>query len=186
MLSDKKTLVIGGVIVLSAIVARSMQGAPKEEAAVNAPDTQRGGLSWAMFNKNFGNIKNAGQRYAGEITGSRAVNQYKQFSSWLYGCAALIAHLRRYIKGEILGRKLDTIRDIFYVYAPPFENKTDSYIAFVARKMGISADARLNRDDKELMFQLADAVALYEDNKAYKNFNRSLFNEAWEIALKQS
>jgi hypothetical protein len=151
----------------------------------NRPDTMRkNGETWAVFNKNFGNIRNAGKRYKGEVTAS--LNEYKQFASWLYGAAAVIAHLRRYISGNMFGDKKNTITKILYKYAPPRENKTEQYINFVANRAGINRDAILDENNKEQMFKLVDSFIIFEDNKAYKEFNRALFDKAWNIALTQS
>jgi hypothetical protein len=56
----------------------------------------------------------------------------------------------------------------------------------VANRTGINKDAILDENDKEQMFKLVDAFILYEDNKAHKEFNRNLFDKAWNIALTQS
>lgn len=185
----KKILIISSGLVIGGAIAYAIKRfffSDDVPNVPNKPDTERGSLTWAVFNKNFGNIRNAGKRYKGEVTGDIKTNAYKQFSSWLYGAAAVTAHLRRYINGNLFGNKVNTISKILNKYAPSFENNTTKYINFVANRAGINKDAILDENDKEQMFKLVEAFCLYEDNKAHKFFNRQLFNDAWSIAINQS
>jgi hypothetical protein len=144
-------------------------------------------VTWAAWNKNLGNIRNAGKRYAGEITLLYPLNAYKQFSSYTHGAAAMIAHLRRYINGDIFkSENLNTIERIINKYAPPSENDTEGYIKKVVQRMGISRTTKINPNDPNLMWNLSKAMSIQEDVNATNNYTVKVFNAAWKIALKQS
>ncbi len=141
------------------------------------------GVSFAVFNKNFGNIRNAGRRYAGEITPTG--NIYKKFDTWQNGAAAMIAHIQRYIKNVGFG-KLNTINLIIRTYAPSSENDTTGYIAFVERKSGINRHAVLDATNKNEIYAVCKAMSQMEDSKATEFFTRLLFDAAWVTAEKQN
>lgn len=60
--------------------------------------------------------------------------------------------------------------DIVCRYAPDFENKTDSYVKFVSRKLDIAPTDEVTTDR---YMELALCIALYENGYEYKTY----FNE---------
>jgi hypothetical protein len=54
------------------------------------------------------------------------------------------------------------VRGIIGTYAPPGENDTGSYIAEVARKLGVSADAHLNLNDANTLRGMISAITSRE------------------------
>lgn len=144
-------------------------------------DKDRGNISFAVFNKNFGNIRNAGLRYSFEITPTG--NAYKMFDSWSDGAAGMLVHLFRYVTGRLYKNdvKRTTIEKIINTWAPPFENATENYIDFVAKKTGIG-----RRDEIQFlpatMYLICKAMSQMEDNKAYPNFTAEMYAEAWKTA----
>ena len=182
---NKKILLITAFLGVSiAVFAKKTPETPTDDNYDNTPDTQKpSGVTYAVFNKNFGNIKNKGKIYNGEISANEST--YKKFRTWQYGAAALIAHVQRYIKGVFVG-KLDTISLIINTYAPPSENNTAYYISFVERETGINRNTKLNANDKETMWKICDAIAKMEDRTAAKNFTRILFDAAFPIAQTQN
>jgi hypothetical protein len=149
------------------------------------------GIDYALFNKSFGNIKNKGKRYAGEITPKG--NKHKKFSEWKYGAAGMIAHLQRYLSGgfcrdnkKICTGKLNTIEKLVYVYAPPIENDTEGYIKFVVKETGFKRDQILNQTDKSTMWKLTKAMSKMESRQATQYYTEGVFNEGWEIAKTQN
>jgi hypothetical protein len=164
----------------------------KKSTPDNPPTPTEGGLdknrptgvTFAVFNKNLGNIRNAGRKYAGEITPTG--NIYKKFDSWENGAGAMIAHLQRYINGTIFNTKLNTITKIINVYAPPSENDSRGYIAFVARESGIGANDVLESTNSNQMWRLSKAMTRMEDSKATLNYTEGVFAKGFEIAKKQN
>jgi hypothetical protein len=62
-----------------------------------------------------------------------------------------------------MGRGLDTIREILYVYAPPSDNNpTASYVSKVAEWVGIGPDEALIPSD---LPRLIDAIIRFENGK---------------------
>jgi hypothetical protein len=182
---QKILLGVGAAVLFGAVKLFASSKKNDVEVKENTSDREMSkGLTYAVFNKNFGNIRNAGRKYAGEITPPN--NIYKKFSSWEYGAAAMVAHLQRYIKGVTSLGKLDTIKKIIYTYAPPSENKTADYVAFVERNTGINRDTVLNHTDKATMFKLAKTMSRMEDNNATVFFTEAVFNAAWSIAQTQN
>jgi hypothetical protein len=185
---NKNNIVLG---VIGAIAAFLVFSPKKKETPIDIPDktddtldlNRPKGMHNATFNKSFGNIRNGGRRYAGEITPTR--NVYKKFSEWKYGAGAMIAHVQRYINGTMFG-KLDTISKIIYKYAPPSENDTEGYINFVVRESGISKNTILDWKDKTTLWKITKAMSKMESRQATEYFTESVFKEGWEIAKTQN
>lgn len=115
----------------------------------------RGGASGdspGMRNNNPGNLNFAGQAGAGRA------GRFAAFGSMAEGIAALDDQLQMYA-----GRGNDTVRGIISKWAPPSDgNDTGSYIAEVAKKLGVSADAHLNIGDANTLRGLIGAITSRE------------------------
>lgn len=103
------------------------------------------GLSRGLRNNNPGNIRrSAANAWKGKIdTPQRAAElgvqwdaDYEQFTHPMYGVRAAARLLRNYYHRD----GLQTVRQIVTKYAPPSENPTSSYIAYVARALGVGPD----------------------------------------------
>lgn len=84
------------------------------------------------------------------------------------GLNALSNQLGLYFNGRSAAagyKKLQTIRDIISTYAPPNENNTSAYIADVAGRLGVSADAQLNLNDVAQRAKLMQAITLHEQGR---------------------
>lgn len=110
-----------------------------------------GGSPLGIRNNNPGNLNFAGQ------AGASRAGRFAAFGSMAEGIAALDDQLRKYAS-----RGNDTVRGIIGTYAPPGENDTGSYIAEVARKLGVSADAHLNLNDAETLRGMIGAITSRE------------------------
>ncbi len=158
---------------------------PDPNPSDNTLDTNRPkGVDFATFNKSFGNIRNAGRKYKGEISPKK--NIYKKFSAWKYGAAAMVAHLQRYINGTIGFGNLNTITKIINTWAPPSENDTKAYIAFVVKESGIKATTVLDWKDKATLWKVSKAMSKMESRQATAFYTEGVFNDAWEIAKTQN
>jgi hypothetical protein len=60
---------------------------------------------------------------------------------------------------------LKTVRAIVDKYAPPNENDTAAYIAFVAERMGVDPDAQLALDGPDQLFAFVKAVVQEEEGR---------------------
>lgn len=110
-------------------------------------------------NNNPGNIViNKNNAWEGKVPVEQNTDgHFEQFTSYEYGIRALIILLTNYVKS---GR--NTITKIFAAYAPPNENNTQSYIKFVADRLGVGADDTLTLT-KTILKTLSQAIAKMEN-----------------------
>jgi len=85
------------------------------------------------------------------------------FQSMGDGIKAAIKLLEGYVS-----RGYDTVRSIISKWAPSSENNTSAYVDAVAKKLGISADAKLNGDQ---LGGVANAIFQHENGRAFGNVN---------------
>ena len=83
---------------------------------------------------------------------------FEQFIHITYGLRAAFVLLRRYIRHY----RRDRVPMIISAWAPSTENNTGAYIDKVCSLSGISPDAQLFYEDKDLMCRLVDAMAFVE------------------------
>jgi len=88
---------------------------------------------------NPGNIRNSPDVFDGEV---KSLSGFKTFSDMKFGYRALAIVLYNIFK-----RGEDTIAKIITTYAPPSENDTAGYIAFVGKNTGIDPNRRLTLRD---------------------------------------
>jgi hypothetical protein len=112
-------------------------------------------------NNNPGNIEiSKANDWKGKVPIDKNTDKrFEQFTDYKFGVRALIMLLRTYIRS---GR--NTITKIFSAYAPPNENNTQSYIKFVAGRLGIGADDVVTAT-KNNMKELAQAIAKMENGQ---------------------
>lgn len=112
-------------------------------------------------NNNPGNIEmNKANDWKGKVPAEKnSDGRFEQFTDYKYGVRALIILLNNYIKG---GR--NTITKIFSAYAPPNENNTQSYIKFVAGRLGVGAD-NVIAANKNNIKELSQAIAKMENGR---------------------
>jgi len=58
-----------------------------------------------------------------------------------------------------------TVSEIIDHYAPPNENDTGAYIAFVCRRLGVAADAPLDLGDPTVLGQFVTAIVTEEEGR---------------------
>lgn len=104
---------------------------------------------------NPGNIRHSAVQWQGEVTAPGET--FCHFASLEMGCRAMLKLLRRYISVK----KLDSVRKIIAVWAPPSENNTLAYIDFVARSMEVHPDDSLSAD-RDTLIALASAMTRVE------------------------
>lgn len=83
---------------------------------------------------------------------------FEQFTSLEYGLRALMINARTQIK-----KGHNTIRKLIYTWAPPHENHTNNYIAYVSQKLHIPADQIIPALDKNFFISLAKAISEQEN-----------------------
>lgn len=99
-----------------------------------------------------------------------------RFRSTTYGLRAAFCIIRSYN----IRHGIYTVADIITRFAPPSENHTDKYIAFICSRTGFTPDTEIRYNDQKAK-SLIQAMAFYESkmvfsldflNEAYKYINR--------------
>ena len=98
---------------------------------------------------------------------------FEQSKTYEYGVRAIIKTLISYYNDY----NLNTIRKIISKYAPSNENDTNTYINNVCRRVGIGADKRIRKFDKDFIRKLTDAIIYQENGGNYLKFYQ--FEKAW-------
>ena len=80
------------------------------------------------------------------------------FKSLEYGIRAAIKLIRRYV----LHYSCDSVRKIIYRWAPPCENDTESYIAYVTTKVGIMESEHIKHNEMRKICKIISAMAQVE------------------------
>ncbi|PHM75102.1 structural protein [Xenorhabdus kozodoii] len=93
-----------------------------------------------------------------------------------YGIRALFKLLRNYPRKH----QRHTIRQIINRYAPSNENNTESYIQFVAKQVGVSADERISTQDKKILFALAEGITKMENSNP-QPYSEATFEKAFAL-----
>lgn len=109
-------------------------------------------------NNNPGNIRKSSENWQGLSPDQSGDSSFFVFSSMDYGVRAMVKILRKYQQSY----GLNTVRKIINRWAPPVENKTDAYVAFVAGQMGVGPDDTINVFDGNTAFSLVRAIIAQE------------------------
>ncbi|MCG2581933.1 MAG: structural protein [Marinobacter sp.] len=102
-----------------------------------------------------------------------------------YGYRAMVKVLQSYARRGVV-----TVRDIINTWAPPvgrdpntgetYTQETGAYVAHVARRLGVTPDARVDLDNKHQVVELLDAITRHEN--ANETFDRSTIERGYELA----
>ena len=88
---------------------------------------------------------------------------FEEFISMEYGIRAGLRLMRNHINGFKGTRpKMNTLKKLISVWAPPSENATSNYVEFVASHVGLSSTAILDPNDRAQMTHIARAMAFVE------------------------
>jgi len=129
------------------------------------PRTSRG-----FYNNNPGNIDRGNELWQGEIrdTGDIRLSDFQRgeltkgrfcvFVSAEHGIRALAKNLFAY--RDRLNQR--TVRQIINTWAPPVENDTGAYVAAVAKRAGVGADAEIDIRDYKTLHGIVAAIIIHE------------------------
>lgn len=92
---------------------------------------------------------------------SSSDSAFKEFETMEWGYRAMFVLLDSYYR-----KGLRTIGDMIMRYAPPMENMTDNYIAFVCKSSGIAADIEITSTNRDVMIPIVSAMAKMENGIA--------------------
>lgn len=104
-----------------------------------------------------------------------------QFESMQMGIRAAYRLMRNHILGFSGTRpKMNTLRKLISVWAPPSENATDKYVRHVSTLTGIDPNAIIDPTDRKTLVNIAREMAFVE-NGVY--LDRSIFESAYDLLI---
>ena len=125
-------------------------------------------------NNNWLNIRyNPANDWVGQTGGDK--NNYAQFDDPVNGLRAADIVLKNY--GSKHG--IDNLNDAIFRFAPPEDNNpTPAYARFVANKMGIAPDEKIDLDDPDTREKMIQAMVAFESPDAVALYNPALMDQA--------
>lgn len=108
-------------------------------------------------NNNPLNIRRTADKWFG-MSKSQNDTDFIVFESVEYGIRAALKLIRRYVQHY----SCDSVRKIIYRWAPPCENDTESYVAYVVTKVGIMNSENIKFTDKDTICSIVKAMAQIE------------------------
>ena len=109
-------------------------------------------------NNNPGNLEPDKSKWLG-ATGVNG--RFLTFSEPLYGLRAMARNLANQKRLH----RIDNLSDLIYKYAPPIENDTESYIAFVSAKTAIDPNIYVDFEDKTVLLLMMRAMIKMENGE---------------------
>lgn len=133
-------------------------------------------------NNNPGDL-DGGDHWQGLMPVDRLTDQQKNerfavFSAPEWGFRALVVLLRNY---QTL-YKANTVSKIIDHFAPPVENNTAAYKAFVAGECGVHIDDVIDQSQRPVMFKLAKAIAHDETGSWEPYWTDAELNKGLDLA----
>lgn len=130
-------------------------------------------------NKNPLNIKH-GASWKGMCT-SQSDPDFIQFESMTMGCRAALVLMRNHIEGFKGTRpKMNTLRKLISVWAPPTENSTERYINHVAGALKMNPNDIIDSHDRTLLTRIASEMAVVECGQ---RVDEKYFKSAWDYIV---
>lgn len=114
--------------------------------------------SRGLRNCNPGNLRRTDDRWKG-LRAVQTDKDFSQFTDMAHGYRALMITLRNYARR----RGCRTMADIIRRYAPPAENDTPAYLAYVCGKMNVLPTCEPDLEDKPTLCALASAISRMEN-----------------------
>jgi hypothetical protein len=133
-------------------------------------------MARGLRNNNPLNIRHNPDTFVGEVEG--ADKSFKTFKDRAHGYRAAFVMLHTYL----VKYRRDTIEKIVRAWAPPSENDTESYIANVEKRSGVSRDKVLTAKSGEDYIKIVAAMSFSENGrKAVMKEVEDGFNLQWKI-----
>ncbi|OKP00078.1 structural protein [Xenorhabdus eapokensis] len=116
-------------------------------------------MTRGIRNHNPGNVRH-GDKWQG-LRDTQTDKSFCQFVAPEYGIRAMLKILRNYERkyGD------NTIRQFISRWAPPNENNTESYIAYVCKSVGVTSNAVVDVENVVTMSRLVKAMIQMENGQ---------------------
>ncbi|PHM65729.1 structural protein [Xenorhabdus kozodoii] len=130
-------------------------------------------MSRGIRNNNPGNIRH-GDQWQG-LRNMQTDKSFCQFVAPEYGIRAMFKILRNYERkyGD------NTIRQFISRWAPPNENNTEGYIAYVSQSVGIDSRSVIDVNHKPTMTALVKAMIQMENGQ--QPYSDEIFEKAFNL-----
>lgn len=107
--------------------------------------------------------------------------EFCEFESMQMGIRAALILMRNHITGFSGSRpRMNTLRKLIGIWAPPTENATERYINQVAKRVGISPTQIIDPSDRKLITGIAYEMAAVECGQYV---DESYFRSAWDLIV---
>lgn len=104
---------------------------------------------------------------------------FEEFVSMEWGIRAAYRLMRNHITGFKGSRpKMNTLKKLISVWAPPSENATSRYVDFVSAHCGLLPSQVIDPDDRTIMQKIARAMAFVECGVW---IDEAKFESAWDL-----
>ncbi|MDC9614415.1 structural protein [Xenorhabdus khoisanae] len=130
-------------------------------------------MTRGIRNHNPGNI-----RHGDKWQGLREIQTDKSFCQFVapeYGIRAILKILRNYERKY----GLNTIRQIISRWAPPNENNTEAYIAYVCKVVGVPSSVVIDVENVNTMSKLVKAIIQMENGQ--QPYSDAVITRAFEL-----
>lgn len=127
-------------------------------------------------NNNPGNIRRTSIAWGGEIPDSQKTDTaFEQYITFEHGVRASIKNARTHVNNGH-----NTIAKLITKWAPPVENNTAAYIAFVEKETGIPRNNGLVFTNKETVKAVIKAICKYENSASFP-LSDAQFEKGWSL-----
>ncbi|REF27187.1 hypothetical protein BDD26_1934 [Xenorhabdus cabanillasii] len=130
-------------------------------------------MSRGIRNHNPGNIRH-GDKWQG-LRETQTDKSFCQFVSPEYGIRAMLKILRNYERKY----GLNAISQLITRWAPPNENNTENYIAYVCNAVGVASSAVIDVNHQPTMISLVKAMIRMENGQ--QPYSDDVFTRAFEL-----
>ncbi|CDG21578.1 Protein P5 [Xenorhabdus poinarii G6] len=130
-------------------------------------------MTRGIRNHNPGNIRH-GDKWQG-LSDTQTDKSFCQFVSPEYGIRAMLKILRNYERkyGD------NTIRQFISRWAPPNENNTENYIAYVSNAVGVTSSTVIDVENTATMRRLVKAIIQMENGQ--QPYSDTVITRAFEL-----
>ncbi|MBD2779631.1 structural protein [Xenorhabdus szentirmaii] len=130
-------------------------------------------MTRGIRNHNPGNIRH-GDKWKG-LSETQTDKSFCQFIAPEYGIRAMLRILQNYDKKY----KMNTIRQMISRWAPPNENNTEGYIAYVRKSTGIQDNVVLDTNNVAIMTKLIKSIIHMENGQ--QPYSDAIIEKAFEL-----
>lgn len=133
-----------------------------------------------LRNRNPGNLRASavGQKWLGEVAANKG---FAVFDTMQHGIRAATKQLLVYQEGR---RQLRTIAEMISTWAPPTENRTQSYIDYVSKSCELDPDTPVSLRDWSTAYWMVRAICEMENGR--QTFNEHVDEQTLQEGIQEA